>query len=723
MNLLTLDFETFYSKDYSLSKMTNEAYIRDPRFETIMVGLKLNDRPAIWVPKPQVAAVFNRIPWNETIMVCHHTHFDDAILSWVYGHRPALICDTLSMFRACYPTESASLDNMTKVLGLPPKGHEVSNAIGYRFADFAPEHLARYGAYCVNDVERTREAFDIMRPYFPLSELKLIDLTTRLFTEPCLHLNKALLQVAYDDEQERLIGLFAQAFPELHADAYAAVKTGDLEAWKRLKRPLSSNPQFAQMLLDLGVDPPKKLSPAAVKAGIADPDMDREPPIGMLAQIDKKTLAEMHEQTGEHHDSEIWTYAFSKADEDFKHLLEHENPQVSQLVEARLGVKSTIKETRAKAFMGIAKRGNFPIYLKYYGGHTGRFGGGDKVNPQNLNRSCPACGGDEKGCPKCGHTGVSPMRRAIEAPEGHVIVVRDLSAIEARVNFWLAGQEDKIQAYRDKKDLYCLAASQIFGREIVKHMKLERFLGKAMILGCGFGLGWKKLQGMLRVGMLGNAGMLLGAEIAASLGVSGQAFTMRNSGFLNESLPPGVSFDDHATHCACAAQIIKLFRDNNAMVPKLWDNYNWALKEMFEGRSGTIDPRGLIGFNPDGFVLPNGMMIWYTELQRKEKGRRHEYSILKNKRKGERAKVYGGLTCENITQGTARIILTDAMLRMKAEGIRVVHQVHDEILVVAPEHLAEKTYHRMGEIMSTPPSWAPDLPLASEGGWARQYVK
>lgn len=721
MRILALDIESYYATDFTLSKLTNEAYIRDPRFETIMVGLKMDDKPAFWVPGPQIPKVFATIPWQETAVLCHHTHFDCAILSWIYNIKPAFILDTLSMFRALYPAESASLANMCKVLGLADKGHEVENAIGKHFSDFTPQQLARYGAYCVNDVERTREAYDRMKAQFPLSELRLIDLTTRMYSEPILRLNPSMLQEALDDEKKRLIDLMVKIMPDKAGDIWAAVLNDDAVAWKNLKTPLASNPQFAEMLLALGVDPPKKLSPAAVKKGIAHPDIDREPPVGLLAQIDKKTLQAMYLMSEVHHDSEKWTYAFSKSDEEFKQLLDHPNDEVAALVDARLGVKSTIKETRAKAFLGVAGRGSFPIYLKYYGAATGRFGGGDRLNPQNLNKFCPHCGGSK--CPKCNDTGVSPLRRAIHAPDGYVIVVRDLSAIEARVNFYLAGQEDKIEAYRQGADLYCIAASEVFGKTIDKSMKSERFLGKAQVLGCGYSLGWKKFQGMLRVGMLGNAGMLLGDDIAQALGVSGESFAFRNSGYINESLPPGVDLPTHATHCACAAQIIKLFRDNNPMVPELWDRYQNALESMYAGGSGNVDQRGIIRYAPQGLVLPNGMLIRYTELHKRQDGRRAEFSILKNRKKGERGKVYGGLCCENGTQGTSRIILTDAILRMKAEGIHVVHQVHDEVLAIAKESEAEKVYHRMGEIMSTPPAWAPDLPLSSEGGWANSYCK
>lgn len=393
MRLLTLDFETYYDQEYSLSKITTEEYIRDPRFEVIMVGLKMDDMPSLWVPAPQVPTVLARIPWDEIAVLCHHTHFDCAILSWRFGIRPKFICDTLSMFRALYPAERHSLENMCKVLGLKDKGHEVQNAKGEHFRDFDSYALGRYGAYCVGDVNRTYEAFQIMKQGFPISELQLIDLTTRLFTEPILELDPVMLEEAYQDERLATLALFQKALPSLAEEARKAVMENDEAAWKKLKTPLSSNPQFAEMLLALGVDPPKKLSPAAVKAGKADPETAGEAPQGLLQKMSKKELKEFEVAWGVPHPSAIWAYAFSKSDEVFKKMLGSENDDLRLLVEARFGIKSTIKETRAKRFMGIASRGSFPIYLKYYSAHTGRYGGGDKVNPQNLNKFCPRCQG------------------------------------------------------------------------------------------------------------------------------------------------------------------------------------------------------------------------------------------------------------------------------------------------------------------------------------------
>jgi hypothetical protein len=750
MQLLTIDFESFYGKGYTLSSMTTEQYVRDPRFKAHLCGFKMNDKPAFWVPGHLLPQAFAKVDWANTAVLCHHAHFDCAILSWRYGILPALYLDTLSMARALFPAESIRLADLPKLLGFPgAKGDYLINTRDKQ--TLTPWELKNLGNYCAGpggDIDLTYSAFQKMKGQFPLSEIKLIDTIIRLYTDPILELNPDLLQEAWHDERMATLALFKKAMPHLAHEAELAIEHGDEAAWKKLKTPLSSNPKFAAMLMELGVDPPKKVSPAALKAGRIDMETAGLPPEGLILTATKKEKERIFAETGDYHESEIWAYAFGKSDEGFTELLSHDDPAVPILVEARLGVKSTIKETRAQRFIGIASRGKFPIPLLYYGGHTGRLSGGDKINAQNLNKFCPApwCDGGKvdqdklrslhlagemrdlpamgtEECSKCHGTGVSPLRRAIMAPPGHVIVVRDLSGIEARVLAWLAEQDDLVQAFASEEDVYCLTASDIFGRLVTKKDKLGRTLGKCTVLGCGYGLGAWKFQSMLRVGMLGNPSIMLGSEIAAALDVNLHGFLHRYSGKVEDSIPPGVDFDTHALHCACADKIIRAFRDNKPKIPQFWEQCQQALGSIMRGEEVLLGRNGVVRTCAEGILLPNGMKIRYTELEAKQKGRRMEYSILKKRRKGERGKVYGGLVTENIVQALARIILTDAFLEMRKQGLRPVHQVHDEILAVCREEDAEEVYLRMGRIMQTAPKWATGLPLASEGGWDRVYIK
>ena len=99
MDIYTIDFETYYDREYSLSKVTTEKYVRDPRFEAILLGIKKNNGPVKWIPKPLIEPFIKAIDFSKSAILCHNTAFDGAILSWHYGVKPKLWLDTLSMAR------------------------------------------------------------------------------------------------------------------------------------------------------------------------------------------------------------------------------------------------------------------------------------------------------------------------------------------------------------------------------------------------------------------------------------------------------------------------------------------------------------------------------------------------------------------------------------------------------------------------------------------------
>ena len=391
MNLITLDFETYYDREYSLRNMTTEAYVRDPRFEVIGVGVKLNNGATEWASgtHEQTKNYLKALPWEDSMVLCHNTMFDGAILNWRFDICPRMYTDTLCIARALHGTEaSASLAALSKRYNIGTKGTEVLDALGKRRGDFGPVELERYGDYCINDVNLTYKLFSIMAKGFPKQELRLIDLTLRMFTEPTLDLDTGLLESHLEDIKERKDQLMRDA--------------GITD-----KKELMSNPKFADLLSDLGVEPPMKLSPTTGKE----------------------------------------TYAFAKNDEAFKALLEHDDDRVQALVSARLGTKSTLEETRTQRFIDISKRGLLPVPVRYYAAHTGRWGGDDKINLQNL----PSRGPNGK-----------KLKSSIVAPEGHSLIDCDSSQIEARVLAWLAGQDDLTKQFADGEDVYKYMASSIY---------------------------------------------------------------------------------------------------------------------------------------------------------------------------------------------------------------------------------------------------------------------
>jgi DNA polymerase I-like protein with 3'-5' exonuclease and polymerase domains len=317
MDLITVDFETYYDKDFSLSKMTTEEYVRDPRFEVIGVGIKVNNGPTEWASgrHDEIKDYLDTFNWADSMVLAHNTMFDGAILSWLFDVRPRVWADTLCIGRAIHGVNAGgSLKALVERYKIGEKGNEVVNALGKRRKDFSEAELDKYGDYCVNDVELTYKLFKIMGKGFPTKELKLIDLTLRMFIEPVLELDQDLLETHLHEVKERKARL--------------------LETMNASREELMSNNKFAELLKGLGVTPPTKISKTTGKE----------------------------------------TLALAKTDEEFTALLEHDDDRVQALATARLGTKSTLEETRTQRFIDIASRGKLPVPVRYYAAHTGTLG-------------------------------------------------------------------------------------------------------------------------------------------------------------------------------------------------------------------------------------------------------------------------------------------------------------------------------------------------------------
>jgi len=602
MKLITVDFETYYDPAFSLSKMTTEEYIRDPQFEVIGVAVKVGTADAQWFSgtKKKTSEWLDQFDWDDALALAHNAVFDMSILNWHFDIRPKRIADTLSMARALHGNETGvSLKALAEFYGIGEKGNEVVAAMGKGRLDFTAEELARYGAYCCNDCDLTLKLFECMAAKFPVLEQRLVDLTIRMFTEPLLHLDKTILK-------DHLI----------HVQATKAELMSKLNYEKA---DLMSNPKLASLLEFHGVEVPTKESPATGKQ----------------------------------------TYAFAKSDEAFKELLEHENPMVQAIVAARLGVKSTLEETRTQRFIDIADRGTLPIPLRYYAAHTGRWGGDDKVNMQNLPRK-------------------SPLKGAIRPPVGYMMVDCDSSQIEARTLAWLAGQDDLVDAFDRGEDVYKLMASRIYNRSTKDITDEERFVGKTTILGAGYGMGHLKFQAQLKT---------FGVVMSASQ----------------------------------TQYIINTYRETYPKIVALWSEGANAVTAMLRGQTSPLGKEGVVTVNALGIRLPNGLYLKYSNL-RAETGANGKLEFVYDQRKGGNIpnRIYGGKLIENVCQALARIVIGEQML-LVAKRYRPVITVHDAIAVIAPKEEIGAAQAYVEQCMQTRPSWAPDLPLACEAGNGFSY--
>jgi DNA polymerase len=605
MNVITVDFETYYSKHFSLSKLTTEQYVRSHEFEVIGLAVKVNNGDTDWISGPFNAVkdyLHANYDWEGSAVLAHNTLFDGSILSWLLDIHPKLWLDTLCMGRALHGTEvGGSLKYLADMYQIGEKGNEILNALGKHRNDFNEEELERYGDYCIQDVELTYQLFDIFLKVFPKKELKVIDMTLRMFIDPVLELN-------VDRLEDHLVTLQAQ-------------KETLLEECGIEKTELMSNPKFAKALESLGVVPPMKISLRTGKEA----------------------------------------FAFAKSDEAFKALQEHDDARVQALVAARIGLKSTLEETRTERFIGIGIRGKMPVPIRYYAAHTGRWGGSDKINLQNL----PSRGPNAKVLKSC-----------ICAPEGHTLIEADSAQIEARVLAWLSGQVDLVRAFERGDDVYKKMAATIYNKSVDEIDSAQRFIGKTTILGAGYGMGAVKFQGQLK-------------------------------GF-------GVEADEEE-----CKRIIQVYRSANGAITGLWRDAQNALMGMYQNERYGVGKEGVLRILPEvqGIRLPSGLIMRYGDLKAEEGDKGLQFSY---KTRRGRVNIYGGKVIENVCQGIARCVMSDQMLLI-SKRYPILLTVHDSVVCCVPDSEVDEAAAYVDSCMRHTPAWAQGLPVRGDVETGKNY--
>jgi len=391
---------------------------------------------------------------------------------------------------------------------------------------------------------------------------------------------------------------------------------------------LRSRNTFAAMLEKLNVDPPMKVSPS---------------------------------------DESKLTYAFAKNDLEFLALAEHTNEQVRDLVNAKLIASSSIHETRPLRFIEHADPA-FPVYLNYAGAkNTHRWSGGDKANPQNQSRE-------------------GQLRHALVAPKGYKFVIGDSSAIEARLNGYMANQEDLVQQFAEydktviaghpdaSKEPYCRFASKMFHKKVTKADHMERFLGKVSILALGYQMSSTRFQFTLETGTLGPRIILSLAEYQ---------------------------------------QYVDTYRTEMDCIRDQWYFFGDRIRDMCY-RGCDIEYRDCISFQYHSLMPPNELPLQYPKLRWDDEQQQYLYR--------EKTKLYGGKFVENCIQNLARTLVAEQLARV-AENNRLVLMVHDEGVYCVKTRYAKRVQQELLTSLRTPPSWAPDIPLNGEVGIFDHYVK
>jgi hypothetical protein len=617
LSIVGVDFETYFDREFSLSRMRTECYVQDPRFRVngVAVVCPSERYRAFLTHEEFLEKLVPRVDWARCAVVGHNLAFDARILARRYGVRAGRWVDTLSMARPVFGhrLERLGLDFLSRHLGRPGKTQNVNKYRGMDTRGIKQAGLwEEYAFYGMTDVDDTLALFAHLLPFTPEGELRLIDWTIRQVTEPVIRVDRDALVAHLAEVQEAKDELLRRAELEDRA-------------------PLMSADRFVALLRRYGEDP-------EMKPGKRGP-----------------------------------TYALAKTDDYMQGLLDHDDHRVQALAAARLGLKSTQAETRAKAFIEVSDAcgGLLPAPIAYHAAHTGRYGGTDKLNLQNLKRG-------------------SPLRRALLPPPGKRFVVGDLSQIEARMVAWLSGQADLLEGFARDEDVYAAFASEVYGRPVpskkVGGDSIERHVGKTAILGLGYGMGARKF-----------------------------CRTLRNQA----PRPPD-------TGEVFGKLVVDTYRGKYRQIVRQWAEYDYVIKWMAYANNGpgplggqfnAACPRRfgeLLAVASERLALPSGRALHYPGIRIERDDAESRDQVVCDARGGrERKYLWGGVIMENVSQALARDVAVGSQLALM-DDFRLCLQVHDENVAVVDEDEAEDAREHMLRAMSTPPRWARDLPVAAE---------
>lgn len=625
-DIVGLDFETYFAQGYSLRSQdtSTSEYVRDRRFKAQCVGLQRSkERSPYWYAPEDIEAGLAEIDWSRTGVLAHNAAFDGFILSQHYGIVPKMYFCSMSMARPIVGHDiGAGLDEVARYYGLKGKVKADALAATKGIRDLPDELLNPLGEYCADDVSDMWRIFRKLLASFPELELELIDITIRAFASPVAVVDIPRVTAELEKEIKERLKLVRRV------GQYVGVPknvTGE-DRIVYIGEQLSSNPKFAEALQNVDVQPPMKPSPS-------NPD---------------KRI-----------------FAFAKGDLEFQALEHHSDKRVRDLVAARLNVKSTIGETRARRMLlrGTTGDKKLPLLLNYGKARTLRWTGGDKFNPQNFTR-----GGE--------------LRRSIKAPRGYKIIVVDSGQIEARMNAWVWEQTDLLDVFRQGGDPYCEMASEVYGKKITKKNYKERFVGKVAVLGLGYQMGPPKFQYTLEAGLMG----------------------------------PPVHIE-----LELAEKVVSIYRKKNHKIVAGWRYLEQRLADMMSGVR-TEELKDILLFGKQRVYTVSGFTLQYTGLTAEVNHHTGGWTNFTYKNKGNSVHIYGGKFNENIIQHLARLVVAEQMVHI-ARRYRIITMTHDEVVYLAPTREAKKAYEFGLECLTTPPDWCSDIPLSAEGGFDDVYSK
>jgi hypothetical protein len=366
-----------------------------------------------------------------------------------------------------------------------------------------------------------------------------------------------------------------------------------------------------------------------------------------------------------------------------------------------------------KTFLTVKDRlrpdGTLPFGLKYFGAHTGRWAGAEKINMQNMRKVPLLC--NEQGLMETNGKRITDaldykeengkwpdwVRYAIDfraifiARPGKKMIVSDLSQIEPRVLAWLGKNHKMLELIRSGLSVYEAFSGRAFSKAEKKQTEYK--MVKIQVLGLGYGAGWEKF-------------ITIGQTYGVDLCKDDPEFVTEVHPFTHvEKQVPGYG--------ATSKAIVKKFRADNPYITNLWKNLDGSFKQS-------------IG---EDFVmrLPSGRSMTYgrvkasiTIVKDPVTGKPKREEAFTADIGGKRKKFYGGKLCENITQAIARDVFATQVVAMEDQGWSNLFSAHDEaILEVDPSVTASD----VKEAMSVCPDWLPGCPITAEAEEVSHYQK
>lgn len=669
-DVLILDFETYYDKEYSLSKMSTVEYVCDRRFEFTGLGIQINDTTPVFIPGPKVPWAIKRLKkkfgrgLHNCTVVAKNCKFDFLILAEKFNLYPPYPIDIDDLARYYDSRIKHRLKDLAKRFKLPPKG-KTSQFLGQYWDQMDHEAMKKY---CLRDIEDEKSLLDILLPYIdnPAFELALARHTLNLYLNPMLKLDSILAIQIRDGMSKEL---------QFDLETVSWILDYSTKKKKTVEEILRARSIFPRILQD--VLPEGETVP--VKRGQGKTNKDKLIP------------------------------ALAKDDEGFQLLLAHPDEKVRNLCKAKAACTSwPLHQSKVGHMINQTKLsdGKLRIPLKYYGAHTGRWSGTEKWNPLNL-------GGKGRGKPI--HPLISQVRGTIMAPDGYTLLINDSRQIEARELAWIAGQNDLVEDFANGYDPYSKLATKVFGERVWNPTKEEkktsegkiadirRGFGKDAILGCGYGMGTNTFFTRCRQN-----------ETIRPLFDSGEYDWDFVNGLIKTYRRTYKSIPKFWNDIEKCFRIVTKYPDKT--ISYFIDKPDVTLHEHIP-KSGAIIRNAILTFwNENGTTiiqLPSGRRLFYHHAKCNSDGKISD----------EHAGLWGGALTENVIQAICRDLLCKWLFDCEEAGIKIVMHTYDELVGLVREDVAEEKLKEMTEIMRIGPDWAAGLPLDAEGMISKRYCK